>query len=56
VDANGVPLHVSIGQPLGYGLDARAVEAVRKDRFTPAMLAGKPVAANLVVREEFVVR
>jgi TonB family protein len=56
VDANGVPLHVSIGQPLGYGLDARAVEAVRKDRFTPAMLAGKPVAANVVVREEFVVR
>lgn len=54
VNAEGVPQRITIYQPLGYGLDAKAAEAMQKSRFTPAMLAGKPVAANVQVRQDFV--
>lgn len=54
VDADGLPQRIVIAQPLGYGLDAKAAEAMQKYRFTPAMQAGKPVAANVQVRQEFV--
>jgi TonB family protein len=53
VDAEGVPRHVSIAQPLGYGLDERAVEAIAKLRFAPAMSGGKPVAAMVSIRQDF---
>ena len=35
VDANGVPQRIAISRPLGYGLDASAVEAMKKWRFAP---------------------
>lgn len=53
VDAEGVPRRISIAQPLGYGLEERAVEAMSKWRFAPATLAGKPVATVMVVAQEF---
>ena len=53
VDAEGVPQRIVIARPLGYGLDARAVEAVAKWRFTPAMREGRPVAVSLVVNYDF---
>ena len=55
VDANGDVHHITIEQPLGYGLDARAVEALTKWKFTPAKLAGKPVAASSLIRPEFTI-
>jgi TonB family protein len=55
VDANGEMRRVSIEQPLGYGLDARAVEAMAKWKFAPARLAGKPVAAYSLIRPEFTI-
>ena len=53
VDAGGVPHRIAIVQPLGYGLDASAVEAMAKWRFDPAMREGQAVAAGVVVQEQF---
>jgi len=55
VDAQGQPQREVIVKPLGYGLDARTVESIRKDRFQPASMAdGKTVAAYVQVRQDFV--
>jgi len=53
VDANGTPMRIAISRPLGYGLDANAVEAVMKWRFAPGMKDGSPVATGVVVEEQF---
>ena len=53
VDLEGLPRHVVIVQPLGYGLDARAVEAAAKFRFTPATLKGKSVASTVLLNQDF---
>jgi len=55
VDDKGALQRVAVEQPLGYGLDARAAEALAKWKFTPAKLAGKPVAAYVLIRPEFAV-
>jgi protein TonB len=51
VDAQGNPQNVKVSQPLGMGLDEKAVEAVRKYKFKPAMFHGKavPVPINIEV-------
>ncbi len=51
VDATGVPRQIAIARPIGFGLDEKAVEAVRNSHFTPAMLNGHavPVVIDLVV-------
>jgi TonB family protein len=53
VDTNGVPMRISVARPLGYGLDAGAVEAMMKWRFGPAMKDGAAVAAGVVVEQQF---
>ena len=53
VDANGVPQRIAVSRPLGYGLDASAVEAVRKWRFAPGMKDGSAVATGVVVEQQF---
>jgi TonB family protein len=53
VDSNGVPQRIAIARPLGYGLDAEAVEAMTKWQFTPAMREGSPVAATVLGEEQF---
>jgi TonB family protein len=55
VDTAGVPRRITIVQPLGYGLDERAVTAAAKLRFAPATQNGKPVAANMTLKQDFVV-
>jgi hypothetical protein len=56
VDTQGIPRRAAIMQPLGYGLDAHAIEALDKDKFVPATTATKqPVASNVLVRQEFAV-
>jgi TonB family protein len=55
VDAEGEARRIAIAQPLGYGLDERAAEATAKLRFSPAVMGGKPVASNVLLRQEFVV-
>jgi TonB family protein len=53
VDSSGVPQRIAIARPLGYGLDANAVEAVMKWRFSPGIRVDTAVAAGVVVEEEF---
>jgi TonB family protein len=55
VDANGNPQNVRVVQPVGMGLDEKAVEAVRQFRFKPAMdkKTGKPVPVPISVLVNF---
>jgi TonB family protein len=53
VDASGVPLRIAVARPLGYGLDASAVEAMTKWRFAPGMKDGAPVASGIAVEQQF---
>lgn len=53
VDANGDARRIAVAQPLGYGLDEKAVETMAKFRFHPATDAGKPVAAAVLLQEEY---
>jgi TonB family protein len=43
VDATGVPRQMAIERPIGFGLDEKAVEAIKNSHFTPATLNGQPV-------------
>lgn len=42
-----------IARSLGYGLDEKALEAVRKWKFDPATKDGKPVAVQVAVEVNF---
>jgi protein TonB len=55
VDANGNPQNVHVSRTLGMGLDEKAVEAVQKYRFKPAMdqRTGKPVPVMVSVEVRF---
>jgi TonB family protein len=54
VDAQGNPQNVHIVRALGMGLDEKAMEAVRKYKFKPAMRDGKtPVAVYVNVEVNF---
>jgi TonB family protein len=54
VDAQGNPQNVHVVRALGMGLDEKALEAVRKYKFKPAMKDGKiPVAVELTVEINF---
>ena len=43
VDATGVPRQMAIARPIGFGLDEKAVDAIKNSRFHPATLNGQPV-------------
>ena len=43
VDATGKPEQIAIARPIGFGLDEKAVDAIKKSRFSPAIKDGKPV-------------
>jgi Gram-negative bacterial TonB protein C-terminal len=43
VDASGVPRQMAIARPIGFGLDEKAVDAVKSSHFRPATLNGQPV-------------
>jgi TonB family protein len=51
VDASGTPREIVIARPIGFGLDEKAVDAVKKSHFQPAMLNGQavPVVIDMVV-------
>jgi TonB family protein len=53
VDAQGMPRNLRVIRPLGYGLDQKALEAVRKYRFKPAMRSGTPVPVMITVEVNF---
>jgi TonB family protein len=43
VDSTGKPEEVAISRPIGFGLDEKAVEAIKASHFQPATKDGKPV-------------
>jgi TonB family protein len=51
VDAQGKPAEIAIARPIGFGLDEKAIEAIRKSNFKPATKDGQPVpvVVDLVV-------
>jgi TonB family protein len=53
VDARGYPRNPRVIRSLGMGLDEKALEAVARYRFRPAMKDGKPVAAMINVLVDF---
>jgi TonB family protein len=53
VDAAGHARIIRVSQPLGMGLDEKAVEAVQRWRFRPATRNGSPVPANAVIYVNF---
>ena len=53
VNAEGVPTAVHILSPLGAGLDAKAVQAVKSWKFKPAEKDGQPVAVTIAVQVDF---
>ena len=53
VDAHGYPQNLRVTRSLGMGLDEKALEAVQKYRFKPAMKNGKPVASLVNVEVNF---
>jgi TonB family protein len=53
VDERGSPTQFKVIRPLGLGLDEKAIEAVQKWRFKPAVKDGKPVAVLATVEVNF---
>lgn len=53
VDKDGLPQKIHILNPLGAGLDAKAVEAVSKWKFQPAEKDGQAVAVQIAIEVEF---
>lgn len=53
VDAQGNPQNPRVVRPLGMGLDEKALEAVRKYKFKPAMREGKPVPVMMSIEVNF---
>lgn len=53
VDKSGSPRNIRIVQPLGCGLDLRAVEAVTLWKFKPSMKDSEPVDVEIAVEVSF---
>lgn len=53
VDSDGRPYRIRILRSVGYGLNEKAIEAVKKWRFNPAMKDNAPVAVFVSVEVDF---
>jgi len=53
VDAHGNPQNPRVIRSLGMGLDEKALDAVRRYRFKPALKQGRPVAVLITVAVNF---
>lgn len=53
VGRDGLPKDVRVARSLGLGLDQKAVDAVRRWRFQPATMDGRPVAVQLNIEVSF---
>ncbi|HTW81882.1 MAG TPA: energy transducer TonB [Terracidiphilus sp.] len=53
VDAQGIPRNPVVIQPLGEGLDEKALEAIPHYRFKPGMKDGHPVATRITIEVNF---
>ncbi len=53
VDSSGHPRDIKVIRGLGFGLDAKAVEAVKQWKFQPALKDGRPVDVQISVQVDF---
>jgi protein TonB len=53
VDDQGKPRNIRVVRGLGFGLDAKAIQAVQQWRFQPAMKDGKPVNVQISIEVGF---
>ena len=53
ISVNGVARSIRVARRLGYGLDEKAMAAVRKWRFQPGMKNGEPVAVEATIEVNF---
>jgi TonB family protein len=53
VDSTGHPRDVHVVKGLGFGLDAKAIDAVQKWQFNPSMKDGKPIDVQIRVEVVF---
>jgi TonB family protein len=53
IGADGLPKDIRVARSLGMGLDEKAMQAVHKWRFEPAMKDGRPVAVQLNIEVTF---
>jgi len=53
IDGNGLIRNVSVDQGIGLGLDEKAMEAVRRWKFRPALRNGKAVVTSALVEVHF---
>ena len=53
VSADGIPRDIRVTRTLGFGLDEKAIEAVRQWTFEPALKDGRPVAVRINVEVNF---
>jgi TonB family protein len=53
IGPDGRPRALKVSRPLGMGLDEKAIEAVRKWRFEPALKDGVPVAVQVNIEVNF---
>ena len=53
VDIHGLAQHIVVEHSLGLGLDEQAIEAVKKWKFDPAKINGKPVVVMALVDVNF---
>ena len=53
VGPDGKPRDIRVSRPLGMGLDQKAIDAVQRWRFAPAMKDGRPVAVQINVEVNF---
>ena len=53
IDENGVPAETKVERSLNQGLDAKAIEAVKKWRFKPGLKDGNPVPVSVSILINF---
>lgn len=53
VSEDGLPTNVRVVRGIGYGLDEKAIEAVKQYRFKPAMKDGQPVKVAMNIQVNF---
>ena len=53
VGPDGKAAEIAVARPIGFGLDEKAVDAIRNATFAPAILDGKPVPVMLNMVVEF---
>jgi len=53
IDLSGEPSEIYLLHQLGMGLDQKAIEAVKKWRFQPALLNGEPIPFETIVELTF---